>query len=111
MDLPRILSEDVIDMAAAAKLLHEDVSTVRRWVQKGTEVRGRTVKLEGLRVGYFWNTSWQAVLRFQAAPQQTEEPTDTSPPPAQQPPQAVPELDAEQERLRQLAMDAARRFG
>jgi hypothetical protein len=66
MELPRVLSEDTLDMAAAGELVKRDAKTVQRWARSGVTVRGERVRLEAARNGCHWVTSREAVVRFLA---------------------------------------------
>ncbi|HET6576312.1 MAG TPA: DUF1580 domain-containing protein [Fimbriiglobus sp.] len=76
--IDRLTSEGLIPLAEAARRLGSTrrtrpvhPSTVNRWVMHGRRLKGgRTVRLEAVRSGGQWLTSWPAVRRYLAA--QTE---------------------------------------
>lgn len=67
-----ILSESVLSLAAAAKLLPPvregrpiNPATIHRWVRSGVRgPDGKRIYLEGVRVGGCWATSREAIQRF-----------------------------------------------
>jgi hypothetical protein len=59
----RLLAEDLVDFSEAARHCRVHVGTLHRWRHPG--VRG--VRLEVVRVGGRWMTSWQALDRFVTA--------------------------------------------
>lgn len=56
----RLLTENLVDLSDAARHLGNHVGTLHRWRLHG--VRG--VRLEVVRVGGRWMTSWQALDRL-----------------------------------------------
>ncbi len=73
-----LTAEGLIPLAEAARRLGSTrrtrpvhPSTINRWVMHGHRLKcGRTVRLEAIRSGGQWQTSWPAVRRYLAA--QTE---------------------------------------
>ena len=71
---PPPAGEPLVSMAAAATLIGSTAtgravhpSTVSRWVARGLLLNGKRVRLEGVRVGFRWFTTAEAVERFLAA--------------------------------------------
>ena len=63
----RILEDDepLLGMAAAGRKYSTHPATVTRWIQSGCRsTTGERVHLEGVRRGYKWFTSAQALIRF-----------------------------------------------
>lgn len=64
----RVLGETVLTPASAAVVLNTTARSVVRWLSAGVKLAdGRTVRLEGVRVGTLWKTSREACRRFVAA--------------------------------------------
>jgi len=59
----RLLTENLVDFSEAANHFRVHVGTLHRWRHPG--VRG--IRLEVVRVGGRWMTSWQALDRFVTA--------------------------------------------
>ena len=67
---------------------HVNASTLFRWATKGLLVNGTLIKLEAVRLGSSWKTSFEAVARFSDRLTAAALPTDTPPtPPAPTPAQ------------------------
>jgi hypothetical protein len=70
-----LLSETTLGLAAAARRLPPfrngrpvSPSTIWRWITEGVKLPdGRTVRLEGARIGARWVTSAEALARFVSA--------------------------------------------
>ena len=57
--------EPLLGMAAASRKYSAHPATVTRWIQSGCRsASGERVHLEGVRRGYKWFTSAQALVRF-----------------------------------------------
>ena len=57
--------EPLIGLAEAAKKYNKHPASFTRWIVSGcTAADGSRVKLEAVRVGYKWATSFQATSRF-----------------------------------------------
>ena len=57
--------EPLLGMAAASRKYSAHPATVTRWIQSGCRsASGERVHLEGVRRGYKWFTSAQALIRF-----------------------------------------------
>jgi hypothetical protein len=65
----RLLSEDILSIGEAGRLIGRDKKTVWRWTQHGLRAGngGNAIKLESTEIGYQLMTSKQALVRFAQA--------------------------------------------
>jgi hypothetical protein len=87
--IDRLTAEVLLSLAEVARRLGHlrgkrpvHPSTISRWVTSGRRLSGgRTVRLEAIRVGGQWVTSWPAVQRYLAEQQRPVEAAGPAPAP------------------------------